>query len=170
MKVAAAPGQGVPGVRIANKAETAEFFSVSLPTIEGWIRRGCPVIQRGSRGVSWTLDLLAVAMWRYVPEQEDQSLDPENLPPKERKDWYDGEKRRREIQERDRELIPVEEFDQVYSHMIKLVAAGLETLPDLLERDAGLTGEQLEPVFRTIDGLRESLFQSLTDREPADAA
>ena len=46
----------------------------------------------------------------------------------------------------------------------QIVAAGLETLPDKLELDAGLTGVQVEPVIRTIDALRESLYTALTTR------
>ena len=86
---------------------------------------------------------------------------PEELTPKERKDWYDGEHKRRDLQIRDRELIPVEEFTRIYSHMLKVVAAGLETLPDMLERDAGLSGKQLEPVFTVVDGLRETIYHEL---------
>ncbi len=151
-------------LRSANKAEAAEFFGVSLPTIDAWIRRGCPVVQRGAHGLPWILDLLEIAIWRYGSSEE-EILDPDKMPPKERKDWYDGEKRRREIQTQDRELIPADEFDREYSRMIKLVAAGLETLPDRLERDAGLKGTQLEPVFRVVDGLREDLYHALTERK-----
>ncbi len=152
-------------LRSANKAEVAEFYDVTISTIEAWIRRGCPVVQRGRRGSPWILDLLAIAEWRYgATKDDDEVVDPDHMSPKDRKDWYDGEKRRREIQVEDRELIPSSDYEQEYSRMIKLVAAGLETLPDILERDAGLDRKQMDPAFRVVDGLRESLYQSLVNR------
>ena len=52
----------VKGVSL-NRAEAAMFFGVALTTIDAWIRRGCPVTQRGDRGVPHSLDSAAVARW-----------------------------------------------------------------------------------------------------------
>jgi hypothetical protein len=49
---------------LASKAELADFFSVSLPTVDSWIRKGCPYEQKGSHGKPWVFDLAAVAKWR----------------------------------------------------------------------------------------------------------
>lgn len=49
---------------IANRAQLAEVFGVSLPTVDRWVTAGCPVVQRGSRGVEWQFDTSAVAKWR----------------------------------------------------------------------------------------------------------
>ena len=92
----------------------------------------------------------------------------EDLSPGERLSWFRSEIARRQLQVTDGELIPAADFDAEYSRLIKLTAAALETLPDRLELDAGLTGAQLDPVIRTIDGLRESLYQSLVDRGNID--
>lgn len=73
-----------------------------------------------------------------------------------------------ENQQTRKQLISVNDFDTEYSRLVKITAATLETLPDLLERDAGLKGRQLAPVFKTIDGLRETLFLALTNREKPD--
>ena len=86
------------------------------------------------------------------------------MSPLERLNFYRSELARIALAEKCGELIPVEDYDREYSRMIKIMAAGLECLPDKLEMDAGLTGTQMEPVIRTIDGLRENLFQALTDR------
>lgn len=47
----------------ANRTQLAEVFGVSMPTVDGWVRGGCPVVQRGSRGVEWVFDTAAVAKW-----------------------------------------------------------------------------------------------------------
>ncbi len=51
-----------------NKREIAEKFEISLTTLDGWIRRGCPVVTRGARGKDWALDPDQVQAWR---EQRD---------------------------------------------------------------------------------------------------
>ena len=49
---------------IVNRAQVADVFGCSLPTVDTWVRQGCPVVQKGSRGVEWQFDTAAVAKWR----------------------------------------------------------------------------------------------------------
>ena len=49
---------------MGNKAELAEFFQVSAPTIDDWVRRDCPFVTRGKSGVDWVFDFRAVRSWR----------------------------------------------------------------------------------------------------------
>ncbi|MFO1081888.1 MAG: terminase small subunit [Reyranellaceae bacterium] len=53
---------------IVNKGELGRLFRVSLPTIDAWVSRGCPVRSGGSNGVPYEFDFEAVKAWR---EQED---------------------------------------------------------------------------------------------------
>ena len=39
--------------QVVNRADLANINGVSLPTIDDWVRRGCPVMQRGARGRAW---------------------------------------------------------------------------------------------------------------------
>ncbi|WP_417702281.1 terminase small subunit [Pseudophaeobacter sp.] len=50
--------------REVNRTELAEINGVSLPTIESWVRRDCPVVQRGGRGRAWTFNTADVRNWR----------------------------------------------------------------------------------------------------------
>lgn len=36
------------GTWSGNKVEVAEFFEVSTNTVDDWIRKGCPFVERGS--------------------------------------------------------------------------------------------------------------------------
>lgn len=45
------------------KRATADALDVSLPTVDRWIARGCPVLERGAKGKPWQLDLAAVVQW-----------------------------------------------------------------------------------------------------------
>ncbi len=158
----------VPAVRKANKAEVAEWFGVSIPTVEQWVRSGCPVIQRGSRGVSWEIDLLEVAKWRYGAREaaDDGGFDPDQASPKDRKDWFDSEFRRRQLQERDRELIPAGEVEAGLAALIQQTVRTLDTLGDVLERDCGISGQVVERIHKATDAAREELYQRVKDGLP----
>lgn len=145
-----------PQIRLADKGGAAEFFGVSLPTIDKWIRDGMPYIERGAPRVPWQIDLHAAAKWRYEARLPSGQIDPETLPPAERKLWYDGEARRRDIQERDRHLIPDSEVEQTVATAFASVAQAMLALPDNLERRAGLTPSQS-------DAIQQAIHESLND-------
>lgn len=42
----------------------AEFFGVAMPTIDHWVRTGCPAVERGGRGKAWTFNTADVIAWR----------------------------------------------------------------------------------------------------------
>ncbi len=52
------------GGRIVNRAGLAALCAVSLPTIDAWVRKDCPVLERGSAGREWQFDSAAVIEWR----------------------------------------------------------------------------------------------------------
>ena len=49
---------------IYNKSEMAAFFEVSLKTIDDWVRKGAPVLSKGSNGVSYEIDV--TPFWEWV--------------------------------------------------------------------------------------------------------
>lgn len=158
------PSANIPTDNMATKARVAEFFGVSIPAVDGWIRRGCPVLERGHKTSPYKFDLRAVAEWYYGGKSsiDTSEIDPEKLPPKERKDWYEGEWKRRDLQVRDGELLPASEVEVEWSSLVKTLANFLDTLFDVLERDSGLTGAQVERGRQLIDREREKLYRQLT--------
>lgn len=56
---------------IVNRVEIANRCGVSLPTIDAWVRKGCPYVSRGSKGREWKFDVSAVFVWKalYVAER-----------------------------------------------------------------------------------------------------
>ena len=46
-----------------NRSDLSAHMGVSLPTIDRWVKEGCPVVQRGRRGVEWVFDLPEVIRW-----------------------------------------------------------------------------------------------------------
>jgi phage terminase Nu1 subunit (DNA packaging protein) len=53
-----------------NRAELAEVFGVSAPTVTAWVERGCPYLAGGRKGRVWLFDTAAVARWREEQARE----------------------------------------------------------------------------------------------------
>lgn len=141
--------------RLANKAQIAEFFEVSTNAVDGWIRRGCPFIQRGDLRTPWIFDMLKVAEWRYTRQKRARVENPDELRPKDRRDWYEGEKSRVEVEKRKADLINREEYHAERARIISVITECLSRLPDKLT-----TACELPPAASAV--LRETL-----DRERA---
>jgi phage terminase Nu1 subunit (DNA packaging protein) len=155
---------GSPPARIVNKAGVAVFFGVSPQSVDAWIRRGLPALERGTQGKPWRFDLLEVARWRFSPSAgtaTEGDPDPANMAPRERLDHFRALREQAKHEVEMRQLIPAAEFESGIANVIKPIATGLESLPDLLERDVGLTGAQVEKAIATCDALRESLYRAL---------
>lgn len=50
-------------LRQVTRSGLGEVFGVSLPTVDSWVRSGCPVVKKGGRGVEWQFDTAEVAEW-----------------------------------------------------------------------------------------------------------
>lgn len=126
---------GIPPARLANKAELAEWFDVSIPAINGWIRRGCPYIQPGNKTTPWVFDVLAVHQWldqRDAGSCAPVPTNPDGMTPLDRKWWYEGEKIKREVEERMRNLITAEEYRAEKARILGHLIPFAEALPDRL--------------------------------------
>jgi len=53
-------GRGV----ILNRTETADHFGIAMTTLDDWVRRDCPVLQRGARGRPWQFNTADLMKWR----------------------------------------------------------------------------------------------------------
>lgn len=149
----------IPEMRRANKAEVAEFFGVMLNTVDIWIRKGCPMVQKGSRGVPFVFDLLSVAQWRFVgPSPERSDFDPDDLSPKERLDWYKGDREKTKHLEEQGALIPAAEVETETARVFKAIAQAIETFPDVAERELGANASEIARLVDLGDRLREHLY------------
>lgn len=52
----------VDGGSLVSRAELAKLFAVDVTTVDGWRRRGCPVVE-GGRGVAPRFNTAAVHVW-----------------------------------------------------------------------------------------------------------
>ncbi|MGZ8246228.1 DUF1441 family protein [Methylomagnum sp.] len=152
-------------IKALNKAQIAEIFGVSLPAVEGWIRRGCPVAKRGGKGAVYEFDLLAVAQWRFGgagEPKEGGEVDPERMTAKERKDWYEGERVRRALEVDAGKLVQADDVEIELGSLIKAFAGFLETLPFTLERECGLSADVVERLQIATDEQRQAFYERMT--------
>jgi hypothetical protein len=91
--------------------------------------------------------------------------DPDKMEPYKRQAHYKAELDRLKLEQETRELIPRIEVEQEQAHAMRAVALMFDTLPDVLERDCGLSGDTLERVERHVDDCREQLHKLLTVEE-----
>ncbi len=99
-----------------------------------------------------------------------EDFDPCDLPPKERKDWFNSEESRLAVQAKARRLIPAAEVEVEYAELVKGLVQFLDTLPDVLERRADLSPEQAVAIGEVIGEQRQALYDRLVGDAPAEQA
>ncbi len=124
-----------------------------------------PSGQRGGYPVYRLKDLLRAC---YVTT-EGGELDPDRLPPFQRHAHYKAEREKLTVEEERGELITRIEVEQEQARIAKIVSHGLETLPDILERDCGLAPAMVLRVERQIDAIRDRMYtEMIGDEDGAD--
>lgn len=86
------------------------------------------------------------------------AISPDEMDPKSRKDWYQSENERLKFEREQRDLVPSHEMAREMSIVMKAIANGLDSLPDELERDCGLSPEALQLVISKADAMREAIY------------
>lgn len=152
------------GRRYGGKADCAEFFGVSLPTVDAWVRSGMPVEQVGGRGVSWVIDILAAAEWKFTSQSAEN--DPNEMSPTDRDKWFRSERNRRDLQILDRELIPRSEVERDVSTAWAAVASDLRSIPDKLERRIGISPLVAEQIEIELNEIAMSMYEKMSEFAP----
>ena len=159
---------GLSALRQANKAQIAEFFDVSIKAVDGWIRRGCPVLKRGSRSTPWVMDALAVAEWRFGSQSSSDAVDPDLMIPTDRKAWYESETKRRALQVNDRELISAGEVETVVATAFAALSQGVRSLPDNIERRTGCAPEVIAAIEEVLLAEMDAWADAISTLGPVD--
>lgn len=97
-------------------------------------------------------------------------IDPDTLRPFERHAHYKAEHEKLRLQVERGELVPSIEVERGHGEIFAITTQGLDTLPDVLERDVGLTPQQLARVEKHLDEMREALYQALIEGKDDDGA
>lgn len=123
----AAKGKG----QQCNRGEISEFFGVTPPTVDSWVRAGCPVIQRGSKGVAAIFNTADVSKWLRDKAREEGSgtslADESEL--KRRKLAAEAEKAELELAKAKGEVATIEDFERAQSAMMAAIRANMRNVP-----------------------------------------
>lgn len=95
--------------------------------------------------------------------EETEETDPDKLTPFKRRAWYQGEREKVTLQELRGELVPALEMERHLGQVLQLLVRGLETAPDVVERECGLSPKQAASFERHIDKVREDLYQAVLE-------
>lgn len=98
----------------------------------------------------------------------ESGFDPDSLDPFKRRAFYQSEHEKMRLQVDRRELIPKIEVEQEMAALFKITAECFDTMPDILERDCGLTPGVLMQLETSLDKTREELYRRLTDGNDND--
>lgn len=93
--------------------------------------------------------------------EAEAASNPRDLPPMERRAFYQSENERLKVEAATGALVPAPEVESDYAEFVKLVAQFMDTLPDVMERDCGLTGEQVIRIQAACDKVRQAMFEKV---------
>lgn len=145
----------------------AQCFGMARDTVTRKLRNaGVPAAGKRSGHPVYALRDVAPALFADsvgYTGGEDGEQDPNRMPPKDRKDWYDSENKRLKYEQDIGQLIPADDVAAALAETFKKIALSLDTMVDVIERDAGLDGKQLEVMQRIIDNARATLAGELQE-------
>ena len=147
----------------------AEAFGMDRRTVKSRID-AAGVMPAGTRkgNAVYALADIGPALFGDTQQQAFGVMSIEDMLPKDRKDWFQSENERLKYEKEIRQLIPSHEFAREISKLARGVVNTLDMLPDLLERDVGLTPDAINRVVEALDGAREQMYQALTADSETD--
>ena len=83
---------------------------------------------------------------------------PDDMPPTDRKAWFQSETERLKFQRELKTLVPDDEVAREMSHIIKAVINPLDGITDTLERKADLSPKQATAVQAEVDAIRDQMY------------
>ena len=140
-------------------SKLAEAFDLDRATVRKRLN-AAGVEPVGKSGVSPLYPLREAGAALFVSAfNAGPGADPNSMDPQSRRAWFQSENERLKFETEQRHVIPDDEVGREMAKLVKAIANTLDSLTDVLERECGMTGEQLEVVQHTIDTAREDMYQ-----------
>jgi len=124
-----------PKGKLVNQKEACEIFNISKPTLNEWVRQGCPVKHRGGKGHPSRYDSAAIFEWRLNKVYEDANGSTEAVlieEAKRRKMAADAEMAEMNLAERKELLISIPEMIEEVGEQLSRVRSQLLAVPSKL--------------------------------------
>lgn len=140
--------------QILNRTSMADYLGIAMPTLDEWVRRGCPCKERGGRGKQWQFNSADVQRWREQDIREERAAmngrDHSIEELKKRKLAAEAELAELDAAERRGEVIPADQVERGWLLILGEVRANLLGAfpPRLARRLIGVEGET--PIKRIV--------------------
>ncbi|MDP8051043.1 DUF1441 family protein [Pasteurella atlantica] len=135
-----------------NINQIADLVGLHRQTVSQRVAGLTPAIGSNSKKKLYKIsDLIRIGL------QEKMTADVDSLSPVERRAFWQAENERLKFERETGELIPAHEVAFEMGAMAKAIIQTLETLPDVLERDEGLSPKALNRVQEVVDDLRDQM-------------
>lgn len=182
---------------VVNRAVLARALGKTEPMIDKYIAAGMPVLQKGSNGRAYQFQLSEAWDWlearkrveAEASEQAERSAQQlrlhlvggkdvrgieAGLSPKEQRETYDAERGWNLAAKDRRELVLAVQVIEAMSESFLILREAITSIPDVLEREAGLDGKTIERVQRVTDaalaGAHARMSEAVDDRLTQKAA
>ncbi len=169
---------------LLNRAQVAQIFGVSENTIDKWRAKGMPVEVEGGNGSPYGFKASACRNWYdrdrareaaekreaedFIAQQRMEFLGLKKdekkagLSPAQMRELAQAELVWMQAAEKRRSLIQVDEVVELLDLILGEQRAGMDNLPDWLEREFSLTGEQVERAVRYCDGILKTTQEAIS--------
>ena len=147
-----------------NITKIEQAFGVSRNTVRKRLMAAGVAPVKKIKGIPlYALDEVGPAVFATAANVAVTKYEPDELPPKERKEFYQSENERLKFEKSTGQLIPVEEVRTDQVRVLKIVVAFFDGLPDKMERKRLFSGDQLNVLESVSDETRDQLYQELMD-------
>lgn len=145
-----------------SRSGLAEYAGVALTTVDRWVKDGCPVVQRGGRGVEWKFNTAEVRLWEKQRDREVAGGSNDESPTEElkrRKLLAETRLIEMELERKAKAIAPVWQMHRVMSVRCTLIQINLMNMATRLV--SSLIGETDERRFK--DTMVAEVKRVLTD-------
>lgn len=136
-----------PGKHV-NRSGLAETFGVVTVTVDSWVKKGCPFVERGGPGRQWVFDTADIARWLRDQALAESGAGDDDL------DEIDKRTKRAKMHQAELELAkaqgavaPIRDFERAMAAMCAQVQANCMNIPQRVVTQ--LLGETDETVFKS---------------------
>lgn len=160
------------GGLIVNRSQLAATFGVSLPTVDQWVRSGCPHVTKGAQGQSWKFNTADVTQWRISTAVAEATGDADALENdlRRRRMLADTKHAELNLAKAQGEVAPLSEFEREWARAFTTVQVNVMNVPQrAVVRLLGCTDEaEFKEVLA--EELRLALEQSAEEDVPEEDA
>lgn len=146
---------------IANISQLAAMFKRGRSTIREQVSKaGIKPVKTVKKTNFFDISEVAVLLFGNESTGGTTAEDIDRMKPADRKYFYDAENKKLDLMIRARELVPTSEVRKTFKELQSSMKEKIQSYPDVLERDEGISPSEVERMIRLCDGLQVVLHEA----------